>query len=237
MKRMLLNCFALVAGALLVLPTLTFAQDYIPVPTPRPTATEQLGDLLKAKPLSVLPQKERACRSRLRKMGVRFKAVERIHGKGKCGIKYPLEIAGLPGGVKLSGRTVLNCRAGEALAEWTVKTAAPAAQKRFKSKLIRIDQYASYDCRTRNSKPGAKISQHSLGNAIDLGRFHMANGTIVDVASRPLPGMPKRRFMKTLRDAACTYFTTVLGPGSDVHHKDHFHFDIASRRNGYRYCK
>jgi len=236
-KRMLLNCFALVAEALLVLPTPVNAQDYIPVPTPRPTATEQLGDLLKSTSLSGLPEEEKACRKRLRQKGVRFKAIEQISGDGECGIEYPLDIGVLPGGVKLSGRTILNCDAGEALADWTAGVAAGAARAQFQTTLKRIDQYASYDCRTRNNRPGAKISQHSLGNAIDLGRFHMKDGTVVDVATSLPAETPEQRFLKTLRDAGCTFFTTVLGPGSDVHHHDHFHFDIISRRNGYRYCK
>ena len=36
---------------------------------------------------------------------------------------------------------------------------------------------------------------------------------------------------------ACSYFTTVLGPGYDRAHKDHFHFDLMERRNGYKACR
>jgi len=30
---------------------------------------------------------------------------------------------------------------------------------------------------------------------------------------------------------------TVLGPGSDRYHGDHFHLDLANRRSGKAYCK
>lgn len=98
-----------------------------------------------------------------------------------------------------------------------------------------MDQYATYDCRSRNSQAGTKLSEHAKGNAIDIGRFHFADGSKLEVGSAK--GKSQKEFMKSLRDAACTYFTTVLGPGSDAYHRDHFHFDIAKRRRGYRYCK
>jgi hypothetical protein len=40
-----------------------------------------------------------------------------------------------------------------------------------------------------------------------------------------------------LREAACTRFTTVLGPGSDGYHEAHIHLDMAERGNGYRVCQ
>ncbi|MBY0361251.1 MAG: extensin family protein, partial [Phreatobacter sp.] len=38
-----------------------------------------------------------------------------------------------------------------------------------------------------------------------------------------------RRFVATLRKAACGWFTTVLGPGSDTAHADHLHLDREPR--------
>jgi hypothetical protein len=40
-----------------------------------------------------------------------------------------------------------------------------------------------------------------------------------------------------VRADGCDYFTTVLGPGYDYDHRNHFHFDIMPRRNGYVACK
>jgi hypothetical protein len=46
-------------------------------------------------------------------------------------------------------------------------------------------------------------------------------------------------FLHTMRQASCGWFTTVLGPGSDAAHAEHFHFDIL--RHGasdtYRICQ
>jgi hypothetical protein len=209
----------------------------IPVPKQRPSVLEMERSRSKQQASSGLPDEERVCRSRLKRLGVRFSPVKRISGKGGCGIRYPIELSRLPGGVKLSGRTILNCSAGEALAKWTSESAAPAAKRIYGSKLVRIDQFASYACRSRNSKNGAKLSEHAKGSAVDLGRFILADGTTVEVGFPGPTALRRKRFLKKLRDAGCRFFTTVLGPGSDAYHKDHFHFDLAQRRRGYRYCR
>ena len=43
-------------------------------------------------------------------------------------------------------------------------------------------------------------------------------------------------FLNTVRADGSDYFT-VLGPGYNADHADHFHFDIMQRKNGYVACK
>mgnify|MGYP006171613369 FL=1 len=43
----------------------------------------------------------------------------------------------------------------------------------------------------------------------------------------------EREFLRNLHQGACTHFTTVLGPKSDRHHQDHFHFDLTPRKRSY----
>jgi hypothetical protein len=45
--------------------------------------------------------------------------------------------------------------------------------------------------------------------------------------------------MAAFRTAACGWFTTVLGPGSDAAHADHLHLDIQPHgsSNRYRICQ
>ncbi|MCY6380264.1 extensin family protein [Hoeflea prorocentri] len=236
-SRRLRRAFLLFVSLLLASSVTGAGGQSVPVPKSKPSPQEIKPPVPKAAQRPGLPDEERTCRKRLEKAGVRFHPVKRIYGKNGCGIRYPVEVTRLPDNVRLSGRTVLSCPAAEALAGWSAKSAGPEARKRFGSDLVKIDQYASYDCRTRNSQKGSKLSEHAKGNAIDLGRFHMSDGTVVDVASRPKKGAPEQLFLKALRKSGCTFFTTVLGPGSDAFHDDHFHFDVAKRRSGYRYCK
>jgi hypothetical protein len=43
---------------------------------------------------------------------------------------------------------------------------------------------------------------------------------------------PEARFLRRLHAGACRVFATVLGPEANDAHRDHFHFDMASRRRG-----
>lgn len=207
-----------------------------PVPLPKPLVAED-ANLRAESLLAGFPENEEQCRSRLERMGVRFNAVAAVDGRGACGVAYPVTISRLPGGVSLSGKTLLNCRTAEALANWVSESAVPTARRIYGSELVRLDQFASYVCRSRNSQRGTKLSEHAKGNAIDIGRFTLADGTVIDVGSTESHDPRPKRFLKAVRDAGCDHFTTVLGPGSDVYHENHFHFDLAQRRGGYRYCR
>ena len=44
------------------------------------------------------------------------------------------------------------------------------------------------------------------------------------------------RLLRRIYKAACPYFRTTLGPGSDGYHEDHFHFDTSARDGG-SYCR
>jgi hypothetical protein len=45
--------------------------------------------------------------------------------------------------------------------------------------------------------------------------------------------------VQTMRRAACGWFTTLLGPGSDAAHADHLHFDVLRHgaSDDYRICE
>jgi hypothetical protein len=94
---------------------------------------------------------------------------------------------------------------------------------------------ASYACRTRNSQAGARLSEHAVGNAIDIAGIGLANGeelTVLDDWNSGREG----RILREAHSSACGTFGTVLGPNSDRFHRDHFHFDVASYRSG-AYCR
>jgi hypothetical protein len=47
----------------------------------------------------------------------------------------------------------------------------------------------------------------------------------------------KSAFLRAVQEAACKRFKTVLGPESDKAHRNHFHIDLAERRNDFRICE
>jgi hypothetical protein len=95
-----------------------------------------------------------------------------------------------------------------------------------------------YACRPRNQQPGAELSVHAFGIALDIRGFELADGQQILIGPEDRPA-PERVFLDALRTSACGYFTTVLGPGSDAHHADHLHVDLASHGSSdhYRICE
>ena len=95
---------------------------------------------------------------------------------------------------------------------------------------------ASYACRGRNNARGAKMSEHGFGNAIDISAFTLESGRKVSVLADWNGDRDAKKFLRQVRGEACGEFATVLGPGSDAHHRDHIHLDLQNRRSGNAYC-
>ncbi len=160
--------------------------------------------------------------------------INAIPGKLRgCGVGDPVRVSSVSG-VALSTPAIMDCNTANALKTWIDDGAKPAVG-RLGGGLASIKVAAHYACRTRNNQPGAKISEHGRGKAIDISAITLNNGKSITV----LKGWNDRAEGKVLRRmhrAACGPFGTVLGPDSDRFHKDHFHFDTANHRGG-SYCR
>lgn len=139
-------------------------------------------------------------------------------------------------GVQLSQPATLNCSVTQPLYDWMNGTVQPAAQSAFGAPVTGITVAASYSCRARNNKRGARMSEHGFGNAIDISSFTLADGRKITVKQGWRGEGDEREFLRQVRRDACGEFMTVLGPGTDRHHGDHFHLDLANRRSGKTYC-
>ncbi|MBB4187578.1 extensin family protein [Sinorhizobium terangae] len=183
-----------------------------------------------------MPRPEIACRQRLKKLGVVFRDIPRISNGPSCGIDYPIELSGLSGGIAVKPAVKLNCQVTEAFAKWVKYELAPSSRYRYWSGVKTIKPLGGYSCRTMNSRRGNPMSEHAHGNAIDVGKFVLKNGKEIDVRRKGFFAFRERGLLKAVRTDSCKYFNTVLGPGSDPFHKDHFHFDLRTRKSGYRHC-
>ncbi|WP_027244467.1 extensin family protein [Leisingera daeponensis] len=149
-----------------------------------------------------------------------------------CGVKDAVRVREIAG-VRLSQTSLMTCNTARALKTWINREVETAFGRR--NKVVGLRVAAHYACRTRNNRPGAKISEHGRGRAIDISGFTLASGETVTV----LHGWQQRKTRKKLKKiwrAACGPFGTVLGPEADRYHKDHFHLDIARHRGG-SYCR
>ncbi len=153
---------------------------------------------------------------------------------GQCGIDNPVAVH-VVAGVALSTPATLNCRTANALAGW-VENDAQDAVRTLRSRITGMRVLASYACRSRNSQRGARLSEHALGNAIDIGSFTLANGTELSIEYDWRKTNREGRAIRALVDSACGPFGTVLGPNADRFHQDNLHLDTAQYRGG-AYCR
>lgn len=166
-------------------------------------------------------------------LDIQGETVGRVPGKiAACGIRDAVRVRSVAG-VRLSQEAVITCETAQALKTWVERGVKPAFRRR--GPVVELKVAAHYACRTRNNRPGAKISEHGRGNAIDIAGFTMMDGEVITVLKGWGQGTTLRP-LSQVRKAACGPFGTVLGPGSDGYHSDHFHLDVAHHRSG-PYCR
>jgi hypothetical protein len=179
-----------------------------------------------------------ACRTQLKQLGVVFQERQPINDGGVCRIDHPITVSGFSSGrIRLQPSATLNCQMTLAFARWVKGDLLPSTRLRYLSGINTIHQASSYSCRTMSSQPGRRMSEHSKGNALDIDRITLNNGTEIKVQRPGFFAFRQRGLLNSVRSDACDYFTTVLGPGYDRFHSTHFHFDLMQRRSGHRACR
>ena len=88
-----------------------------------------------------------------------------------------------------------------------------------------------------NGQPGAHISEHAFGNALDIAAFVLADGHRITVKDGWNGSPEEQGFLRDVQGSACDQFTTVLAPGSNQFHYDHIHVDLMRRASGRRICQ
>lgn len=185
-----------------------------------------------------MPASEIACRQELQRMGVVYVDKPAISNGPSCQVPYPISLSGLSGNIAVRPAVTLNCQVTLAFAKWVKNELAPAARTRYWSGIGTIVPMGGYSCRRMNNSRQRynPMSEHAHGNAIDIGTFVLKNGHVIDVRKKGLFSFREGRLLKAVRSDSCRYFDTVLGPGSNPEHWNHFHFDLRDRKGGRRYC-
>lgn len=140
------------------------------------------------------------------------------------------------GPVEIKPAATLACPMVSALDRWIIDSVQPAARRWFRQPVIEIRQISAYSCRGMNGQRGARISEHAFGNALDISSFTLADGRRITVKNGWRGAPEEQGFLRDVQGAACEQFNTVLAPGSNRFHYDHFHFDLMRRRSANRIC-
>lgn len=200
------------------------------VPPPQKPEAGTHGDAPSPAGASALPADEAACRQALAALGVAFAEADPIDDAAQgCAAPHPVSVSRLSPGVELRPPALLTCAMAEASARYVRDHVAPLARRELGSPPAAVEQASAYVCRPRHGT--RKLSEHAFANALDWSAVTLEDGTRIEIRAYDADKEPRRaRFLAALRAAACGPFATVLGPGSDADHADHFHFDMAERR-------
>ena len=239
----------------LVVPLDAAPRRLMPVPRPRPVA---LGARSSAPPAAASQNRDQkqpsqtddaaregeACLARLRDTDIRFDIPTMpVASKAACSIEVPVRLKSVTTRartvteVHLPEEPVVSCQFAEQLTAWISHLVAPLIAGRMSTDLRAVRTGPGYECRNRNGAATGKLSAHAVGKAIDISASELSTGKLIPI--KPDGDEAMRDVVDSVRTAACGWFTTVLGPGSDAAHTDHLHVDMAPHGTSdlYRICQ
>jgi hypothetical protein len=180
------------------------------------------------------PAPKGSCYGRLDRAGVRFDRV----GKGASGVRWPVRLTGPVRGVTFENLdnsqlyAVIDCRLALSLVDW--------ARDLRRARVRKVEYYSVYRPGARVGGDGA-ISGHAHALAIDVARFELDSGAVLDVLSdweeRERGGAPcplrrdEASASRLLRGVTCKavdrkLFQVVLTPHYDKAHRNHVHLEV-----------
>jgi hypothetical protein len=223
------------------------APTAVPVPRPRP------ADMPGGRSPEPVPNRgapvdqtsasaahEQACLDGLASAGFEFETTTSPPATNPaCVIETPVRLKAIkvlsrpPTVIRLPDEPTLSCKFVERFGHWLADLVGPLIAGRLSSDAKAVRTGPGFECRNRNRAENGKLSAHAQGLAIDIMSFELANGQTLTV--KPSGDERARATIEALRTAACGWFTTVLGPGSDAAHAEHMHVDILPHGSSDRY--
>lgn len=168
------------------------------------------------------------CRAVLARSDVAFTALPAV-GEGDCARPDRTRLGDYP----LAPDTPpVTCPVAAALELWRRNSVDPAARRFLGSELARIEHLGAFSCRRMYGASDGPWSEHATANAIDISAFVVADGRRISILRDWDGDHPEARFLRAVRDGACDSFATVLSPGYNAAHADHFHLDQDERWAG-----
>ncbi len=178
-----------------------------------------------------------ACREKLAQSGVRFRALpdQSAPNDEGCGIPHGVLVTQGPLGIKYSPPLQVDCSLALELGA-IERAIQEQANEQLGSPVVKVNVFGSYSCRKVRGGVSGNLSEHAVGNAIDIGGFVPRRGGAISVARDYLPMQPeaphaKSRFLRAVFRAlqAEKSITYVIGPETRADHHDHIHIDRAPR--------
>jgi hypothetical protein len=213
-------------------------------PPPVIMPKKQIAPVVIKPPPSVAPvlPSDASCTAALKAKDVDFDVVAQPAAAPACDVQQPVQLKSMyVAGVAMQfpDQPILNCTFALHFVDWLREVGGPAATQSEGFALTQFYTGPGFQCRGRNGDTAAKISEHGHGNAVDVERIKFSDGRMFAVHDALDPASPAFATLKAIRTSACARFTTVLGPGSNAAHREHFHFDsgIHGKSGTYTICE
>ncbi len=149
--------------------------------------------------------------------------------ENECGERTPWSVTGVRVGarmVPLSAPATLSCEMATNLPSW-VEMVDGYLQAQRNTGLAELSVGTSYLCRDTVGGEAERVSEHGFANGLDVTGFTLNDDSSIVVQSDwPKPDALEGRFLRFAHDAACSLFSTTLGPEANEDHSDHFHLDM-----------
>jgi hypothetical protein len=147
----------------------------------------------------------------------------------QCGLQSPLSLEAVMANgrsVPLNAPVTTDCGIATALPGW-VADVDRWLMATEETRIETVNVGTNYACRNVNNAREGNLSFHAFGDALDVIGFTLEDGRTISVETA-WPGTVEQgsRIIRFAHDAACTRFTTVLGPEANALHRDHLHLDL-----------
>jgi hypothetical protein len=182
---------------------------------------------------------ENGCAARLQAIGLVAEPVSSPAAPDEaCKIEQPvrlksLAVHGTEHLVTFPDGPIVACAFAERFGGFVGALAQPLVTAKLGTPIKAVRTGPGFECRNRNRAAQGKLSAHGLGIAVDVAGFELRDGGTLAVTEAS--EQRKVEVLATLRTAACGWFTTILGPGSDPAHAAHWHLDTLQHGSSDRY--
>ncbi len=173
------------------------------------------------------PRETQQCFADLSRERIRYSALPDRDFGGGCIVTGAVHLLDI--GVPVTNLKSMRCPLARSFTAWVRFAVAPAAKQLLGSELVRVESFGTYSCRAiiGRAAASARMSEHGLGNAVDVGGFVLADGRKVRVETGWKSDDPAvREFFEVIHKSACKRFKTVLGPDYNAAHYNHLHLDM-----------
>jgi hypothetical protein len=134
----------------------------------------------------------------------------------ECVIAEPVRLSsiGLSNGstIDMPDRPILDCAFASTFTEFAQNLMAPLATAMLGSGIAALAT-GGYSCRSPIRLPSGNPNPHAMGIAIDLSAITLADRRRIAIGHEA--NSAEALFVRTMRQAACGWFTTVLGAGHE----------------------